>query len=125
MKTWISSRMLASLIMTVSLFLAPGVFSEPAHAEGPCGADRKTLCKEFKGQWRKCLSENMDKLSQGCKDHLAMKTKGKALGMKEACTADIAAKCPTQAFGSGLKKCLKDNYDSLSDGCKTSIDAAK
>lgn|GEM_PF-2750380 len=101
-------------------------YPNPANAaDNPCQADRKALCKDMKGQWRKCLAENMDKVSQGCKDHLAAKTKMKVGGMKEACTAEIASKCPTQAFGGGLKKCLKDQYDGLSDGCKAAVDGAK
>jgi hypothetical protein len=108
------------------LFLSVIVSPMPAlAAEGPCQADRKALCKDMKGQWRKCLAENMDKVSQGCKDHLASKTKLKIGGLKEACTAEIASKCPTQALGGGLKKCLKDQYDGLSEGCKAAVDGAK
>ena len=114
-----------SFFLVSGIIFAAGAFSASALAEGPCAADRKSLCKEMKGQWKKCLSDNMDKLSQGCKDSLTAKVQGKGAGMKEACTADVAAKCPAQALGGGLKKCLKDNYDSLSDGCKAAVDTAK
>lgn len=120
-------------LMKKRIFVVVGVLFFAAHfapapvmaADGPCQADRKAICKDMKGQWRKCLAENMDKVSQGCKDHLGAKAKMKVGGLKEACTAEIASKCPTQAFGGGLKKCLKDQYDGLSDGCKAAVDSAK
>ena len=125
MLSFISGAMFRKTVLFLGVILCTVALNETAKAEGPCAADRKALCKDFKGQWKKCLSENMDKLSQGCKDSLSAKVQGKSAGMKEACTADIAAKCPTQALGGGLKKCLKDNYDALSDGCKGAIDGAK
>ncbi len=44
----------------------------------------------------------------------------------EACHADVEKICPTAEPGAvGAKKCIKENYAQLSDGCKAALAKAQ
>ena len=44
----------------------------------------------------------------------------------EACHADVDKICPNGTPGTeGAKKCIKENYDKLSDGCKAALAKAQ
>jgi hypothetical protein len=44
----------------------------------------------------------------------------------EACHGDVERICPTYPAGTeGAMKCIKENYDKMSDGCKDALTRAK
>ena len=46
--------------------------------------------------------------------------------MREACAADVKKLCPDTPMGGGkIMQCLKEHSDSVSDGCKQAMAAAK
>ncbi len=47
---------------------------------------------------------------------------GRGQAMKAACGADVQKFCPSLQPGPDLKQCVRKNFASLSDGCKTFIE---
>ena len=85
-----------ALVTLVSCFVATPSLSA---AEGPCAADRKAFCKDYKGAWRKCLKDNFTSLSQGCRDSLGKGAKAKVEGATKGALGGA-----TDAAGSVTKK---------------------
>ena len=44
-------------------------------------------------------------------------------GVRAACAADFAKVCPGITDRAAVRQCVMDNFSSLSDGCKTAIQA--
>jgi hypothetical protein len=90
-----------------------------------CAADFQKLCAGTEGGGGgrfKCLEDNKDKLSDGCKTAVAaLQTAGAS--MREACAADAETLCASAAPGADRRKCMVDNKDKLSDGCKAALAA--
>ena len=47
---------------------------------------------------------------------------GRGQAMKAACGADVQKFCPNLQPGPDLKQCVRKNFASLSDGCKSFIE---
>jgi Spy/CpxP family protein refolding chaperone len=95
-------------------------------AQQACAADINAYCKgvpQGGGAIAKCLRENQQKLSPGCKQGMA----GMASMMKEvvgACEDDMHRFCAGAAPGTA-KECLRANFRELSMGCKRELFEAK
>lgn len=99
-----------------------------AKEDGPCKTDRETLCKDVEhgdGRMMKCFKDNEDKLSAGCKAHMAEKKEKMKEMMKEiseSCKGDVETHCAHIEKGKGrIMKCMKENKEKLSDACKAEI----
>jgi len=102
---------------------------------GPCTADVAQHCANVQkggGAIRKCIKDNIDKVSEGCRQHVAdrkqaMKEnrKSKMAAGREACAGDISKLCANvPPMGGGVWKCLKANAASLSAGCKAAVESS-
>lgn len=112
------------------LFVLAGVMfgASLAMAQGPCAKDRETLCgnvEKGEGRIMKCMHDNMDKVSAECKAHME-KMKEHMKEAHEACADDVQFVCGGIKPGRGaIMKCLKENKDKLSEGCKAELEKGK
>jgi hypothetical protein len=44
---------------------------------------------------------------------------GRGAALKAACAADFQKYCPNVQMGPDMRKCVRTNFSSLSDGCKS------
>ncbi len=124
---------LSRALVVLSLAFSNQVLA--AEATDACSQDRIRFCEGKSGQ--QCLTERMAEISAGCKQLLEKSTVGKLNGVKAqavgkasnvktSCSTEITSMCANVALmGGGLNKCLKKNYDKLSDGCKQAVDQSK
>lgn len=134
-------RVFTGLILASALFAAPAFAqTSPPPAGGPreaCKADVQTLCASVAGGGDrraigKCLRDNKDKLSQGCKDAMAQRMSERGEGKKgkgkgaPACKADAEKVCAGIQPGEGrIMACLKEKQAQVSDACKAEMTAMK
>jgi hypothetical protein len=102
-------------------------------AKKACQQDQIRFCNGKMD--RACLMSHINELSANCKSWLEANSVGKAVGMKNqavtnandvkvACSGDIAQLCASSMLG-GYGKCLSQNYEKLSAGCKQAVDRSK
>jgi len=106
---------LIALFALTALVLFAGTAS--AQDLGPCKEAAATHCSGIspgKGKVARCLKKHIDDLGMRCKLHL----KGAKDNMTAACQPDYAALCEGKG---GLKACLRNNKEKISEGCKASI----
>jgi hypothetical protein len=117
-----------SCAAVIMFLLAATAFSQlPYQAEisksskGVCKADIETFCKDIKpggGRLKACIKSNSDRISQECKDHMAMEQE-KAKEFKQACKADSKQFCAGIPHVKGrIVSCLKSHETELSDNCR-------
>jgi hypothetical protein len=46
---------------------------------------------------------------------------GRGAAVRTACAADIQKFCPNAQMGPDMRKCIRGNFSSLSDSCKTAL----
>lgn len=113
------------LVLMISILFFSPLF---AVAEGPCKADRENLCSGVEageGRIAKCMKENESKLSEGCRSWREAR-KGHMKGVKAACEDDVEKVCGDVKAGQGaIMKCLKENRDKVSEGCKAEFAKVK
>lgn len=117
----------AVVLAGVVLILAAPSFAQSHHGkggDGPCKADIEKFCKDVPkggGAVMKCLKEHQSELSPACQE------KGKEMKehfkeVKKACKDDVKKLCPGVKAGHGaIMKCLKENEDKVSPGCKDAM----
>ena len=109
-------------VVGLSLFLAATVRAEERH--GPCHDDVQKLCKGIErgeGRLAKCLHENEQKLSQGCRQKMAEMKKHMEKEW-EACRADREKLCKDVQPGEGrIIRCFKGHENELSGACKAKL----
>jgi hypothetical protein len=132
-------RILTGLILASALFVGPALAQPTGPPPGggdmraACQADVQSLCASVAGgddrrAIGKCLRDNKDKLSQGCKDAMAArmaeregKSRGKGKGAP-ACRADAEKLCAGIQPGEGrIMACLKEKQAQVSDACKSEM----
>ena len=62
-----------NLILVFTVLFSLNLFASDEHGEGPCKADREKLCpgiEKGEGRIRKCMHDNMDKVSAECEKYL-------------------------------------------------------
>ena len=93
----------------------------PMLGKGVCKADIEKFCKDIKpgcGRIWTCLKSNNDRLSQECKDHIAM-VQEKRKEFIQACKDDSKKFCKGIPRGKGrIASCLKSHEAELSDTCR-------
>ncbi len=93
----------------------------PMLGKGVCKADIEKFCKDIKpgdGRIWTCLKSNNDRLSQECKDHIAM-VQEKRKEFIQACKDDSNKFCKGIPRGKGrIASCLKSHEAELSDTCR-------
>ena len=116
-------------VVLVALFLvtAPGFSQDqdetvmPKSGKGVCKADIEKFCKGIKpggGRLWACIKSNNDRLSQECKDHIAM-VREKTKEFNQACKDDSKKFCKGIPRGKGrIASCLKSHEAELSDTCR-------
>jgi hypothetical protein len=114
-------------VMIIFLWVTPA-FSQnqdetviPMLGKGVCKADIEKFCKDIKpgdGRIWTCLKSNNDRLSQECKDHIAM-VQEKRKEFIQACKEDSKKFCKGIPRGKGrIASCLKSHEAELSDTCR-------
>jgi hypothetical protein len=89
---------------------------------GACRADMKTLCGDIKmgdhEGMMKCMKDNDDKLSAGCKaEHAKMKSRMDAI--MAACKSDMDTYCKdAKGDHHALHECMEKNESKLTASCK-------
>lgn len=115
------------IVVTVMFCFGLVSHAEEGHSNA-CAKDRETLCGNIEpgeGRIMKCMRDNKDKLSTECKaQHEKMKSHMK--GVKEACHDDVEKICGDVKAGKGrIIKCMHENKDKLSEGCKAEMETGK
>jgi hypothetical protein len=117
-------------VMSVLLFSSPGFAGRGGG--GPCVEDARKLCagvSALGGQLQECLKKHMTELSPSCKAQYgerADSVKGAAAAVKDSCAAEIQKWCKgVSPLGGGLQKCVKENANNLSEGCRGSMESLK
>lgn len=85
-----------------------------------CADDVSKLCGTAKkGEVRRCIQANEDKLSAGCKTFITTARQERQQQFRAACTADIKTHCAKETRGdTKVRECLVLNQAKLSDACK-------
>ncbi|KAB2846765.1 MAG: hypothetical protein F9K44_14775 [Hyphomicrobiaceae bacterium] len=85
-----------------------------------CGEDVGKLCGSAKrGEVRRCIQANADKLSPACKTFIAASREERQKQFRAACAADVKTHCSKETRGdSKVRECLATNQAKLSDACK-------
>jgi hypothetical protein len=123
MKTIVS--IMGRAAVAIALLCLPTMATAQS-AQQVCAGDIDAYCKgvpQGGGAIAKCLRENEQKLSPGCKRGMA----SMASMMKEvvgACEDDMHRYCAGAAPGAA-KECLRANFRQLSPGCKRELFEAK
>lgn len=112
-------------VMAAILYLPLSVdMSAIAQGKGACAGDVQTFCSEVQpGQGRivQCLKQNIESLSQGCKDRI-LEVAEQVAGANQACEEDIFTLCPGVPSGGGqVAQCLKANQAMLSPQCAAAM----
>lgn len=112
-------------IVAVIIYLPlSGDMSANAQGKGACAGDVQTFCSEVQpGQGRivQCLKQNIESLSQGCKDRI-LEVAEQMAGANQACQDDIFTLCPGVPSGGGqVAQCLKANQALLSPQCAAAM----
>jgi hypothetical protein len=119
-------RILGTAGLTAATVLAVG---SAATAEGAsegqaaCAADAKQRCGSVKpggARVLECLARERDHLSTGCKEEIEP-IASRVIAWRDACGADIDAKCATQRLGHGLGECLERQHRTLAPSCRARI----
>jgi hypothetical protein len=131
MTTRRAATAIAALLMTPIVVALPVSGALAQGRGGPleaCRADVDKLCAaaEKAPGWRgKCLRDNTDKLSDGCKSAMAAMREQRQK-VRAACAADIDTLCKPGTDGKDGERpmrCLKTNEAKLSPSCKTAMAA--
>ena len=114
-------------LMIIFLWVAPAFTQDqdetvmPKSGKGACKADIEKFCKGIKpggGRLWACIKSNNDRLSQECKDHIAM-VREKTKEFNQACKDDSKKFCKGIPHGKGrIASCLKSHEAELSDTCR-------
>jgi len=124
-----TSKLILSLATLLMISSTSVYAQETADSANPtavaCKTDIDTLCKtteEGRGKF-KCLRENEDKVSAGCKTALDA-AKAQREAVKAACKADREQLCKDagEERGAGMK-CLRDNASKVSADCGKALAA--
>jgi hypothetical protein len=85
-----------------------------------CRDDINKLCGTAKrGEVRRCIQTNEDKLSPGCKAFVATARQERQQQFRAACASDVKTHCSKEKRGdSKVRECLALNQAKLSDACK-------
>jgi hypothetical protein len=101
-------------------------------AGGPCKADAEKFCKDVKpggGRIIRCLKDHKDQLSAECKakgEEMKEHFHEKMEAIKAACKGDVESLCKDVKPGHGnIARCLQENKDRVSEGCKSTIQSNK
>lgn len=117
-----------AMLLGAVLLCAPvlGHADEAAGSQGPCKADYEKFCKDVKpghGRIIKCMNEHKDDLSAECKEKIAARKEKRQEAheaWEKACGDDVKSLCADVKAGHGaIRKCLRENKEKLSDGCKS------
>lgn len=116
-----------AVMMMLFMVAAPGYSQDQDHSVMPrsgqdaCKTDIKEFCKGIKrggGRIWTCLKSNEDRLSQGCKDHIAQ-VREKRKEFHNACNDDVNKFCKGIVPGKGrIAACLKSHERELSETCR-------
>jgi hypothetical protein len=114
-------------LIIIFLWVAPAFSQDqdetvmPKSGKGVCKADIEKFCKDIKpggGRVWTCIKSNNDRLSQECKDHIAM-VREKTKEFIRACKDDSKKFCKGVPRGKGrIASCLKSHEAELSDTCR-------
>lgn len=118
--------------LTVLALCATGIPSGTATAQQrPCLEDIKKFCPNAKPggpETRKCLQDNLDKLSDACRQRVSA-VRGRRQGYParfRGCEGDLDKFCKEVLPGAGrLIKCLREHENDLSAECKTRLPGAR
>lgn len=106
------------LLTICSISLA---WTSTASAQGACANDIAKFCKDVppgEGRVARCLYENRDGVSDGCKRQ-ADKMITRALQVHTDCVDDAQQFCSEVQPGQGrIAMCLNEHRDSLSEACR-------
>lgn len=95
-----------------------------AQGKGACAGDVQAFCNDVQpGQGRilQCLKQNIELLSQGCKDRI-LEVAEQVAGANQACEEEIFTFCPGVPPGGGqVAQCLKANQAMLSPQCAAAM----
>jgi hypothetical protein len=95
-----------------------------AQGKGACVGDIQTFCSEVQpgqGMILQCLKQNIESLSQGCKDRI-LEVAEQVAGANQACEEDIFTFCQGVPSGGGqVAQCLKANQAMLSPQCAAAM----
>jgi hypothetical protein len=115
------------VVMVIFLLVASAFSQDQDQAvmsksgKGACKADIETFCKGIKpggGRLWACIKSNEDRISQGCRDHIAM-AQEKRKEFVQACKGDSEKFCEGIPRGKGrIVSCLKSHEEELSNTCK-------
>lgn len=85
-----------------------------------CGDDVIKLCGTAKkGEVRRCIQANEDKLSAACKTFVTTAREERQKQFKAACATDAKTHCSKETRGDAkVRECLVANQAKLSDSCK-------
>jgi hypothetical protein len=101
-----------------------GGMEASAQGRGACAGDVQTFCSEVQpgqGKILQCLKQNIESLSQGCKDRI-LEVAEQVAGANQACEEDIFTFCPGVPSGGGqVAQCLKANQALLSPQCAAAM----
>lgn len=113
---------LASAICATAMLVAP-----VAAQQRPCREDLQKICPDVKPggpEARKCLKDNVDKLSEGCRQRITA-ARGQRQGYParfKGCEGDLDKFCKDVMPGGGrLIKCLREHESDLTAECKTRL----
>ena len=111
----------AAVILFISFLGGNAAF---AQGKGACAGDVETFCSGVQpgqGSIVQCLKQNIESLSQGCKDRI-LEVAEQAAGANQACQDDILTFCPGVPAGGGqVAQCLKANQALLSPQCAAAM----
>jgi hypothetical protein len=117
----------AILLPLLGLPAAAGAQQAPAAGgfQHPCASDAQTLCPGMKGMdVRKCLMNNMSKVSQECGTALA-NARSEMREYSQACGADIRQYCGNEAAGPARHQCVIANQSKFSQACQNALAAVQ
>ena len=113
--------MIFAVVFILSFLGGVGAY---AQGKGACAGDVQTFCSQVQpGQGRilQCLKQNIESLSQGCKDRI-LEVAQQIAGANQACHDDILTFCPgVQSGGGQIVQCLKANQALLSPECAAAM----
>lgn len=114
-------------ILSIALAFASAVPAQAGSPREACKADVEKYCSDAEAGKKgvgKCLRENKEKLSEGCRESLAemRKRMAKEHPGAAACRGDVEKFCKDVKPGEGrIIECLKSNDAQLSEGCKNQM----
>lgn len=112
---------IAAVTLYISFLAGNGAL---AQGKGACAGDVQTFCSGIQpgqGSIVQCLKQNIESLSQGCKDRI-LEVAEQAAGANQACQDDILTFCPGVPSGGGqVAQCLKANQALLSPQCAAAM----